>query len=67
MPIFAYLDPATGTLIVSAIVGFFAAIALLVKNFWYKIKQLFTGKKSDATDPAAQTDAVITAEMQTDD
>ncbi len=32
-----YLDPATGTLIVSAVVGFFAAGALVAKNFWYRI------------------------------
>ena len=42
-PLVAYLDTATGTLIVSAIVGGFAAIAMVVKKFWYQIKSLFTG------------------------
>ncbi len=47
MRIFAYLDPATGTLIVSAIVGAFAAVALVFKNFWYKIKGAVTRDGSD--------------------
>jgi hypothetical protein len=47
MPIFAYLDPATGTLIISAIVGALAAIGLVFKNSWYKIKRIFTGKSKD--------------------
>ena len=47
MPIFAYLDPATGTLIISAIVGALAAIGLVFKNSWYRIKRLFTGKSKD--------------------
>lgn len=42
-PTVAYLDPATGTLIVSAIIGGFAAIGMVIKKFWYQIKSLFTG------------------------
>ena len=38
---FAYLDPSTGSMVVSAIVGIFAAIALAVKTYWYKIKGFF--------------------------
>ncbi len=45
-PVLAYLDPATGTLIVSAIVGGFAAIAMVFKKFWFQIKGVFTGGKS---------------------
>ena len=45
-PVFAYLDPATGTLIISGIVGAFAAIAMVFKKFWYKIKGLFSRKNS---------------------
>ena len=37
----AYLDPSTGSLILSAIVGLLATIALAVKTWWYKIKSLF--------------------------
>ena len=46
LPVFAYLDPATGTLIISAIVGAFAAIALVFKNYWYKIKRVFVRDSS---------------------
>lgn len=39
--VFAYLDPSTGSMVVSAIVGIFASIALAVKTYWYKLKGLF--------------------------
>ena len=38
---FAYLDPSTGSMVVSAIVGIFASIALALKTYWYKIKAFF--------------------------
>jgi hypothetical protein len=37
----AYLDPGTGSMIISAIIGVFATIALGVKTFWYKIVHIF--------------------------
>jgi hypothetical protein len=40
-PAFAYLDPSTGSMIVSAIVGLFATAALAVKTYWYKLKSWF--------------------------
>ena len=40
-PALAYLDPSTGSMVVSAIVGIFASIALALKTYWYKIKNLF--------------------------
>lgn len=51
---FAYLDPSTGSMVVSAIVGIFASIALAMKTYWYKIKTLFKrgnkqgGKRQDS-------------------
>ena len=38
---FAYLDPSTGSMVVTAIVGLFASAALAVKTYWYKLKSLF--------------------------
>jgi O-antigen/teichoic acid export membrane protein len=38
---FAYLDPSTGSMVISAIVGIFASIALALKTYWYKIKGFF--------------------------
>ena len=47
---FAYLDPSTGSMVVSAIVGIFASIALAVKTYWYKIKGFFKRNgKQDST------------------
>ena len=47
---FAYLDPSTGSMVVSAIVGIFASIALAVKTYWYKIKGfLRRNSKQDST------------------
>ena len=40
-PAWAYLDPSTGSMILSAIVGLFATLALAVKTYWYKLKSLF--------------------------
>jgi hypothetical protein len=36
----AYLDPSTGSMILSAIVGLFATIGLAVKTYWYKFRNL---------------------------
>ena len=44
-PAMAYIDPGSGSAIMSAIIGFFIAIGLGIKTYWYKIKSLFTGKK----------------------
>lgn len=49
---YAYLDPASGGAIISAIIGAFVASAIFFKSIWYKIikniKKLFTrpGKKN---------------------
>jgi hypothetical protein len=48
----AYLDPSTGSLIISAIVGLLATIGLAVKTWWYKLKGLFR-RKPTATEGSA--------------
>lgn len=45
-PALAYIDPGSGSAIMSAIIGFFVAIALGIKTYWYKIKSIFTKKKN---------------------
>ena len=57
----AYLDPSTGSMILSAIIGVFATAGLVIKNYWYKLKAFFKGGKSTATetDQSAQTEASI--------
>ena len=44
----AYLDPSTGSMILSAIVGIFATISLAVKTYWYKLKNLVTRRRPAA-------------------
>ena len=55
MSAFAYLDPTTGSMVISAIVGLFASLVLAIKTYWYRIKAFFKGKsaESDTDDRAA--------------
>jgi len=47
---FAYLDPSTGSMVISAIVGIVASIALALKTYWYRIKGFFRrGGKKDSS------------------
>ena len=45
----AYLDPSTGSMVVSAIVGISASIALALKTYWYRIKGLFRRQEKEDT------------------
>jgi len=51
----AYLDPTTGSMLISAIVGLFASLALAIKTYWYRIKTFFKRKpaETDADDGAS--------------
>jgi len=40
-PAFAYIDPGSGSMIMSVIIGFFVSIGVIIKIFWYKIKNFF--------------------------
>jgi hypothetical protein len=50
----AYLDPSTGSMILSAIVGMFATAALALKTYWYKLKNLF--RRGDRGEPQRRPD-----------
>ncbi len=45
-PVMAYIDPGSGSAIMTAIIGFFVAIGLAVKTYWYKLKGFFTSDKA---------------------
>ena len=47
-PAYAYLDPGTGSMLVSAVLGVAAAVALAVKMFWYRLIGFFRGKRPAA-------------------
>jgi O-antigen/teichoic acid export membrane protein len=46
-PVFAYIDPGSGSAIMSAIIGFFVAIGIAIKTYWYKLKSMFSSKSKD--------------------
>lgn len=49
VPAMAYIDPGSGSVIMSAIIGFFVALGMAIKTYWYKLKSFFTGKKPTNT------------------
>ena len=44
VPALTYLDPTTGSMLISAIVGLLASLVLAIKTYWYRIKSLFKRK-----------------------
>ena len=53
-----YIDPGSGSAIMSAIIGIIVALGLAIKTYWYKLKNFVTGKKSsdkNATDSKDKT------------
>jgi multisubunit Na+/H+ antiporter MnhC subunit len=64
-PAFAYLDPSTGSMILSAIVGLFATMALAVKTYWYKLKAFFRRDRAD--EPADKQDGAPAGSEPTTD
>jgi len=56
--VFAYLDPSTGSMVVSVLVGVFASIVLALRTYWYKIKSFFKriGKPETNVDYESSTE-----------
>jgi len=50
IPVFAYIDPGTGSLIVQSVIGAIAAIGVTVKIYWHKLKVFFSKKVLPASD-----------------
>ncbi len=46
-PVFAYLDPGTGSMLVQLLVGGLAALAVAVKLWWYKILRVLRIRKPE--------------------
>lgn len=45
-PIFAYIDPGTGSLIIQLIMGAVLAAGIFIKTSWKKLKGFFSKKQS---------------------
>ena len=45
----AYIDPGSGSVLTTAIIGFFAAIAYTCRKYFYRLKDMVTGRKPTDT------------------
>ena len=45
-PVYAYLDPGTGSMLIQGIIGAVAAVGVTLKLYWHKIKLMFSGRKA---------------------
>lgn len=66
LPAHAYLDPSTGSMILSAIVGLFATMALALKTYWYKLKAFFRRDDDKEPKPAVKPPADSDNDTATD-
>lgn len=53
--VLAYLDPSTGSMVISVLVGVFASIGLALRTYWYKIKGFFKRIGKPATNAANES------------
>lgn len=51
---YAYIDPGSGSVLMSAILGFTAAIAYTARKYFYKLKNIFS--KSDLVEPEEESE-----------
>ena len=51
LPATAYIDPGSGSAIMSLIIGFFVALGLTIKTYWYKLKALFKRQVGSSANP----------------
>lgn len=45
-PAYAYIDPGTGSVITTTILGFLGAVAYTTRKYFYRIGDFFSGRKS---------------------
>lgn len=49
IPAFSYIDPASGSAIMSIIIGATVLVGVFLKTFWYKLKSLIGLKTGNPT------------------
>ena len=52
-PAFAYLDPGTASVIIQGAIGTVAAGLVLIRVYWYKLKDMFGSKSETASSGSA--------------
>lgn len=53
-PVYAYIDPGTGSLLIQSIIGAIAAVAVTMKLYWHKLKLFLFRKKEPATEDSSE-------------
>ena len=53
-PAYAYVDPGSGSVIVTTILGLIAAVGYTFRKYFYKAKRMLTGKKLDEEEQQQQ-------------
>jgi hypothetical protein len=53
-PSFAYLDPGSGSMLLTAILGVLAATTYTLKDYFHRATALFRKSRPEAGDPAGQ-------------
>jgi len=48
--VYAYIDPGSGSALITAILGFFAAIIYSFKKYFYNLKDKFKSKSKSASE-----------------
>jgi hypothetical protein len=49
-----YIDPGTGSLVLQGLIAGFAAAAVVIRGYWYRIKAFFRGDKAAQKPDAAK-------------
>ena len=47
-PAYAYIDPGSGTIIVTTVLGLIAAVGFTFRKFFYRLKRRITGRNSQS-------------------
>ena len=53
---YAYIDPGSGSALISVIIGFFAALGITIKTYWYKLKSFFNFAKDKTNSSKEEKD-----------
>ena len=54
-PSFAYLDPGSGSMLLTAILGMLAAATYTLKGYFHKVTGMFSKNRPETGGPAGQT------------
>ncbi len=62
---YAYIDPGTGSLIIQLVIGALAAASLFFKNFWLRVKSIFSSSSDSSISPDNPTASQKTSDPNT--